>query len=130
VEKKKLKNRKEIDINSFAEQLLEYAKENFAESMIFDTLRAKKEFGVKRNIIIEAYAFGPAELREYNLIESKPVSIVKGADPTMVGRKGTIVIKKFFVDEFNAQNPENPYTENDSFDVEISADKIVLKRKK
>jgi len=130
VEKKKLKNRKEIDINSFAEQLLEYAKENFAESMIFDTLRAKKEFGVKRNIIIEAYAFGPAELREYKLIESKPVSIVKGADPTMVGRKGTIVIKKFFVDEFNAQNPENPYTENDSFDVEISADKIVLKRKK
>lgn len=130
MEKKKLKNRKEIDINSFAEQLLDYAKENFAESMIFDTLKAKKEFGVKRNIIIEAYAFGPAELREYKLIESKPVSIVKGADPTMVGRKGTIVIKKFFVDEFNAQNPENPYTENDSFDVEISADKIVLKRKK
>ena len=130
MEKKKLKNRKEIDINSFAEQLLEYAKENFSESMIFDTLRAKKEFGVKRNIIIEAYAFGPSELREYKLIESKPVSIVKGADPTMVGRKGTIVIKKFFVDEFNAQNPENPYTENDSFDVEISADKIVLKRKK
>jgi hypothetical protein len=130
VEKKKLKNKKEININSFAEELLEYAKQNFSDSKIFDTFKAKKDFGVKRNIIIEAYAFGPAELREYKLTESKAVNIVKGADPTMVGRKGTIVIKKFFVDEFNAQNPENAYKENDSFDVEISADKIVLKRKK
>lgn len=130
MEKKKLKNRKEIDFTSFSEQLLEYAKNNFSESMIFDTYKAKKELGVKRNIIIEAYAFGPEELRQYKLIERKPANIAKGDDPIIVGRKGTIVIKKFYIDAFNAQNPENAYKENDSFDVEISADKIVLKRKK
>lgn len=130
MEKKKLKNRKEIDIKSFAEELLEYAKEHFSESMIFDTFKAKKEFGVKRNIIIEAYAFGPAELRQYKLIESKPAIIAKEAEPPVVGQKGTIVIKKYFIDEFNSKNPDNAYKENDCFDVQMSADKIVLKRKK
>lgn len=130
MEKKKLKNRKEIDIKSFAGELLEYAKEHFSESMIFDTFKAKKEFGVKRNIIIEAYAFGPEELRQYKLIESKPAIIAKEAEPPVVGQKGTIVIKKYFIDEFNSKNPDNAYKENDCFDVQISADKIVLNRKK
>lgn len=130
MEKKKLKNKKEIDIKSLSEQLLEYAKQNFSDTKIFDTFKAKKDFGVKRNIIIEAYAFGPSELREYRLTESKPANIVKGADPTIVGRKGTVVIKKFYIDEFNARNPENAYKENDSFDIQITHDQIVLKRKK
>jgi len=130
MEKNKLKNRKDIDFTSFAEQLLEYAKINFSESMIFDTNKAKKELGVKRNIIIEAYAFGPAELREYKLIERKPANIAKGDGPIIVGRKGTIVIKKFYIDEFNAKHPEDAYKENDLFDAQVSADKIVLKRKK
>lgn len=42
MEKKKLKNRKEIDFTSFSEQLLDYAKANFSESMIFDTQKPKK----------------------------------------------------------------------------------------
>jgi hypothetical protein len=129
VEKNKLKNKKEIDITDLSEKLLEYAKENFSETMTFDTYKAKKDFGVKRNIIIEAYAFGPEELKNYKLVESKPVNVVKDADPPIVGKKGTIVIKKFFLDEFNSKNPDKAYKENELLDVQITADKIVLKRK-
>lgn len=129
MEKSKLKNKKEIDITDLSEKLLEYAKENFSETMTFDTYKAKKDFGVKRNIIIEAYAFGPAELREYKLIESKPAVVAKEAEPPVVGQKGTIVIKKYFIDEYNSKNPDNRYKENDMFDVQVSADKIVLKRR-
>jgi|GEM_PF-6388769 len=129
MEKMKLKNKKEVDIKELSNKLLEYAIENFSESKVFDTYRAKKDFGVKRNLIIEAYAFGPSELHEFKLIESKPATVVKDAEPPIVGRKGTIVIKKFFIDEFNLKNPEKAYKENDIFDIQVSADKIVLKRK-
>jgi hypothetical protein len=130
MEKSKLKNKKEVNMKELSEKILEYAKENFSETMTFDTYKAKKDFGVKRNIIIEAYAFGPAELREYKLIESKPAVIAKEAEPPVVGQKGTIVIKKFFIDEFNLKNPEKAYKENDLFDVHFSAEKIELKRRK
>ena len=129
MEKNKLKNKKEVNFEELSEKLLEYAKENFSETMTFDTYKAKKDFGVKRNIIIEAYAFGPEELRNYKLIESKPAAVVKDAEPPVVGRKGTIVIKKFFIDEFNSKNPDKAYKENDLFDVQVTVDKIVLKRK-
>ena len=129
MEKTKLKNKKEVDINDLSKKLLEYAIENFSDSKIFDTYKAKKDFAVKRNIIIEAYAFGPSELHEFKLIESKPAAVVKDAEPPIVGRKGTIVIKKFFIDEFNSKSPEKAYKENDIFDIQVSADKIVLKRK-
>lgn len=68
-------------------------------------------------------------MSEYKLIERKPANIAKSDSPIIVGRKGTIVIKKSYIDEFNAKDPENAYKENDSFDIQVSADKIVLKRK-
>ncbi|MBE1426116.1 hypothetical protein H4684_002777 [Desulfomicrobium macestii] len=129
MEKMKLKNKKEVDIKELSNKLLEYAIENFSESKVFDTYRAKKDFGVKRNLIIEAYAFGPSELHEFKLIESKPATIIKEAELPVIGRKGTVVIKKFFLDQFNIKNPDKAYEENDQFDIKISADKIVLTRK-
>jgi len=129
MEKNKLKNKKEVNFKELSEKLLEYAKENFSETMTFDTYKAKKDFALKRNIVIEAYAFGSEELKNYKLIESKTPSVVKDAEPPVVGQKGTIVIKKYFIDEFNSKNPDKAYKENEMFDVQISADKIVLKRK-
>lgn len=126
----KAKKKSEIDIESFSKELLEYANANFSETMIFDTFKAKKDFGVKRNVIIEAFAFGPSDLKKFKLIESKPKAVIKEPELPCVGKKGTIVIKKFFLDAFNQNNPDHAYQESESFDIEISNEVITLKRKR
>ena len=94
--------------------------------MELDIVKAKKEFGLFRNIILEAYAFGPEELKKYKIVEGKVASPLKNVEPPCLSGKGTITIKKHYIDEYNEKNPSKQIVKGDSFDVAIEDEKIIL----
>lgn len=120
--------KKDVDLRALADKLLEFANENFQKNMKFDVVAAKKHFGYTRSIIVEAYAFGAQELKQYELVESKSVQALKDVAPPVLSGKGTITIKKQYVDTYNAANSDNPWTTGDTFEIEIGAGALVLKK--
>jgi len=121
--------KKEVDLEKLGEDLLKFAQDNSSEKMELDIVKAKKEFGLFRNIILEAYAFGPKELKEYKIVEGKTPSPLKEVEPPCLSGKGTITIKKYYVDEYNEQNPSKRIVNGDTFDVTIEGEKIILTKK-
>jgi len=118
--------RKEVDLIKLGEDLLKFAQDNSPEKMELDIVKAKKEFGFFRNIILEAYAFGPKELKEYKIVEGKTPSPLKEVEPPCLSGKGTITIKKYYVDEYNEKYSDNKITQDSSFDVAFEDGKIIL----
>lgn len=121
--------KKEVDLTKLGEDLLKFAQDNSPEKMELDIVKAKKEFGFFRNIILEAYAFGPKELKEYKIVEGKTPSPLKEVDPPCLSGKGTITIKKYYVDEYNEKYSDNKITQDISFDVAFEDGKIILSKK-
>lgn len=118
--------KKDVDMIALGKELLKFAQENSSEKMEFDISKAKKEFINSRSIILEAYAFGPEELKKYKIIEGKVSSSLKNVEPPCLSGKGTITIKKQYVDEYNKENPSKQIVKGDSFDVVIEGEKIIL----
>ena len=69
--------RKDVDMVDLEKKMLEFARENFSEQMVFDVSTVKREFGLPRNIIVETYAFGSEELKKFKLDERKSSIISK-----------------------------------------------------
>jgi len=121
--------KKDVDMKELGEKLLKFVQENSPEKMEFDIILAKKAFGHSRNIIIEAYALGPEELKKYKIVENKASSPSKDVEPPCLNSKGTITIKKQYVGDYNKQYPSNEIVEGNSFDVTFEDGKIILVKK-
>ena len=111
------------------EDLLKFAQDNSPEKMELDIVKAKKEFGLFRNIILEAYAFGPEELKKYKIVEGKIASTLKNVEPPCLSGKGTITIKKHYVDEYNEKYSNNQIKIESLLDVAFENRKIILSKK-
>jgi len=121
--------RKDVNMADLEKKMLEFARENFSEKMVFDVTTVKRNFGLPRNIIVETYAFGSEELKKFKLDEGKSAVASKKVEPPVLTGRGTITVKKCFIDEYNEKNPANQIKEGDSFDVDVEGGKIVLIRK-
>ncbi len=121
--------RKDVDMADLEKKMLEFARENFTEQMVFDVSTVKREFGLPRNIIVETYAFGSDELKKFKLDEKKSSMVNKKVDPPVLTSRGTITVKKHYIDEYNENNPDNQIKEGESFDVAVEDGKIVLTKK-
>lgn len=122
------KKKKDVDMAELGKELLNFAQENSSENMELNIAKARKVLGHYRNVLLEAYAFGPEELKKYKIVEGKTAAPLKEVEPPCLSGKGTITIKKFYVDEYNKQNPSNQLVKDDSFEVTIEGEKIVLTR--
>jgi hypothetical protein len=120
--------KKDVDLRALADKLLDFANANFQKNMKFDVVAAKKHFGYTRGIIVEAYAFGAQDLKRYELVESKSAQVLKDTSPPVLSGKGTITIKKQYVDAYNAANPDNPWNTGDTFEIEIGTGSLILKK--
>ena len=69
------------------------------------------------------------ELKKYKIVECKTPSPLKEVDPPCLSGKGTITIKKYYVDEYNEKYSDNKITQNISFDVAFEDGKIILSKK-
>ncbi len=118
--------KKNIDMIDLGEKLLKFAQKTSPDKMEIDISKAKKEFGHYRNIILEAYAFGPEELKKYKIVESKTALPLTNVDPPRLTERGTITIKKFYIDEYNKKYPSNQIGKDDSFDATFEDGKIIL----
>jgi hypothetical protein len=118
--------RKDVNMEELGEKLLKFVQENSPEKMELDLIKAKKAFVLNRNIIFEAYALGPEELKKYKIVEGKTPSPLKEVDPPCLSGKGTITIKKYYVDEYNEKYSDNKITQDSSFDVAFEDGKIIL----
>ena len=121
--------KKEVDLKKLGEDLLKFAQDNSPEKMELDIVKAKKKFGLFRNIILEAYAFGPEELKKYNIVEGKTPSPLKEVEPPCLSGKGTITIKKHYVDEYNEKYSNNQIKTESLLDVAFEDGKIILSKK-
>lgn len=97
--------------------------------MELDISKAKKELVNSRPIILEAYAFGPEELKKYKIVEGKEFLPLKDVEPPCLSGKGTITIKKYHVDEYNEKYSDNQIKQDSSFDVAFEDGKIILTKK-
>ncbi len=120
----------EVKINELGDILLNFAKETSSEKMELDIAKFLKEHSIYyRNTVLEAYAFGPEELKKYKIVEGKIAAPLKNVEPPCLSGKGTITIKKYYVDEFNKMNPSRQLVKDDSFDVAYEDGKIILSKK-
>ena len=118
--------KKDVDMKELGEKLLKFVQDDSPEKMELDIVKAKKTFGHFRNIILEAYAFGPEELKKYKIVEGKVASPLKNVEPPCLSGKGTITIKKYYVDEYNEKYSGNKITQDSSFEVAFEDGKIIL----
>ncbi|GAB6110246.1 hypothetical protein [Desulfomicrobium salsuginis] len=123
------KEDKKKKIEEIGIKLLKFAQENSSDKKEIDVSRAKKEFKCFRNVILEAYAFGPVELKEYKIIEGKSPSPLKEVEPPCLSGKGTITIKKYYVDEYNEKYSNNQIKRESPLDVAFEDGKIILSKK-
>lgn len=121
--------KKDVNLEKLGEDLLKFAQENSPKKMELDIAQAKIKFGHFRNIILEAYAFGPEELRKYKIVDKKTPAVLKEVDPPCLSGKGTITIKKYYLEEYNKRYSENKIDESSSLDVTFDDGKIILVKK-
>ena len=123
------KEDKKKKIEEIGIKLLKFAQENSSEKKEIDVSKAKKELKCFRNVILEAYAFGPEELKEYKIVEGKTPSPLKEVEPPCLSGKGTITIKKHYVDEYNEKYSNNQIKTESLLDVAFEDGKIILSKK-
>lgn len=127
---KKVKVKKEdVDIQKLGEDILKYAQETSSEKMELDITKAKKEFGLYRRVLFEAYALGSEELKKYKIVEGNTSAQLKESKPPRLSGKGTITIMKYHVDYYNEKYPANEIVNGDSFDITFEDGKIILAKK-
>lgn len=117
---------KKKKIDEIKIKLLQFAQEHSSEKKEIDVSKAKKELKCYRNIILEAYAFGPEELKEYKIVEGKTTTLSKEVEPPCLSGKGTITIKKHYVDEYNEKYSNNQIKTESILDVAFEDGKIIL----
>lgn len=126
---KKVKVKKEdVDIQKLGEDILKYAQETSSEKMELDITKAKKVLNYYRNIILEAIAFGPEELKKYKIVEGEMPAPLKNVEPPCLSGKGTITIKKYYIDEYNEKYSSNKISPDSSLEVAFEDGKIILSK--
>ena len=124
------KKKGEVKMSELGDILLNFAKETSPDKMELDVAKFLKEHSIYyRNTVLEAYAFGPEELKKYKIVEGKVAAPLKSVEPPCLSGKGTITIKKYYVDEYNKEYSDNTITQDSSFDVAYEDGKIIISKK-
>ncbi len=119
--------RKDVEMKALGQQILDFANENYSGKKI-PVNKLKKEFNCSRAIVFEAYSYGPAELRQFELVETKRSAPGEKSSRVIASKKGTVTITKIHIDSYNETYSAKPINHGDEFDVTIDEDKFILTR--